>query len=219
MRKTETKGFTLIELLIVVAIIAILAAIAIPNFLEAKTRSGVSKLLADMKTLGMAEEMYHVEHGAYHPCYGTCPWDEARANGPCAWFLYASGGGCGLSGPFLTTPIAFINTIPIDPFMSRYVSKLQPFGGDRSVLYRQAYNRVHRNFAIGSPTGQVYVSVKQVGWTMRSPGPNLLIWGYDVETVYDPTNGTVSNGDIWYLGKGRGFVGGGGNFDQVRQRF
>ena len=63
MRKKE--GFTLIELLIVVAIIGILAGIAIPNFLGARTKAKVSRAFADMRTIGNAIEAYAVDYGEY----------------------------------------------------------------------------------------------------------------------------------------------------------
>ena len=55
-------AFTLIELLIVVAIIAILAAIAVPNFLEAQVRSKISRAKADMRTEVVALESYRVDY-------------------------------------------------------------------------------------------------------------------------------------------------------------
>jgi prepilin-type N-terminal cleavage/methylation domain-containing protein len=61
------KAFTLIELLIVVAIIAILAAIAVPNFLEAQTRSKMSRAKADMRSIVTAIEAYAVDYNKYPP--------------------------------------------------------------------------------------------------------------------------------------------------------
>jgi len=67
------KGITLIELLIVIAIIAILAAIAVPNFLEAQTRAKVSRVKADQRSLATGLEAYYVDNNNYPAwtCRGT----------------------------------------------------------------------------------------------------------------------------------------------------
>jgi prepilin-type N-terminal cleavage/methylation domain-containing protein len=96
MKNQNQRAFTLIELLIVVAIIAILAAIAVPNFLEAQTRAKVARVKADMRTLTTALESYSVDHNRYVPSQ----WDGNLE------FFY-----------LLSTPIAYItNPIMQDPF-------------------------------------------------------------------------------------------------------
>lgn len=67
MRKLSKKneGFTLIELLIVVAIIGIIAGIAIPNFLGARTKARVTRVFADMRAIADALESYSVDNISY----------------------------------------------------------------------------------------------------------------------------------------------------------
>ena len=60
------KGFTLIELLIVVAIIGIIAAIAIPNLLNAIQRGKQKRTMSDLRSIGTAVESYQVDNG--YPC-------------------------------------------------------------------------------------------------------------------------------------------------------
>ena len=65
MMNRDSKGFTLIELLIVVAIIGIIAAIAIPNLLNAIDRGKQKRTMADMRSIGTAVESYAVDNNVY----------------------------------------------------------------------------------------------------------------------------------------------------------
>lgn len=66
-RKQIAAGFTLIELLIVVLIIGILAAIAIPKFQNSKGKAYASTLKSDLRNLATAQEAYYYENSEYSP--------------------------------------------------------------------------------------------------------------------------------------------------------
>ena len=65
LRGSNEKGFTLIELMIVIAIIGILAAIAIPNFVSYRQRSYNSAAQSDLKNMMTAQEAYFVDYMKY----------------------------------------------------------------------------------------------------------------------------------------------------------
>ncbi|MBD3266493.1 prepilin-type N-terminal cleavage/methylation domain-containing protein [bacterium] len=95
----DRAGFTLIELLIVVAIIGILAAIAVPNFMNAQTRAKIGRVKSDMKSLANALEMYQLDYGSY-----------------CGDAVDVFGVLKNMGWSNLTTPVAYISTPPPDPF-------------------------------------------------------------------------------------------------------
>ena len=67
------RGFTLVEIMIVVAIIALLAAIAVPNFLRARKRSQATRILEDLRLLDSASDQYAIETNkitGMHPVLG-----------------------------------------------------------------------------------------------------------------------------------------------------
>jgi len=210
--KIVKKGFTLIELLIVVAIIAILAAIAVPNFLEAQTRSKVSRVKADQRTVALAIQCYRVDNNKLFN--GTDPiWD----------FLYwkSINGGVVCKAVHLTTPIAYLSSIPLDVFNSNSVQKGQdPHNAFLYNTIAQASFFYVYNYTVASPTGEQpigptdsFPGVTRYEWLLESSGPDLKFWPETVEpsppAFYDPTNGTVSHGDIWYFDSA-GLRGGGG---------
>ena len=61
--QSRRGGFTLVEIMIVVAIIALLAAIAVPNFLRARKRSQATRILEDLRDLDHALDQYAIDNG------------------------------------------------------------------------------------------------------------------------------------------------------------
>jgi len=64
MNKVSKRGFTLVEIMIVVAIIGLLAAIAIPNFLKARTQARRNICINNQRLIYHAAEMYHMDTGS-----------------------------------------------------------------------------------------------------------------------------------------------------------
>ncbi len=173
----KTSGFTLIELLIVVAIIAILAAIAVPNFLEAQTRAKVSRAKNDLRVLATGLTSYYVDNNAFPQSSFVPRFRRLRP---------------------LTTPVAYLSSIPTDPF--------------NPVDEGAGHWRTTGDYRYGSMpfTGNA------TRWALASDGPSRTsdtepirfypgystglffgeVPGFDY-TLYDPTNGTISHGDIF----------------------
>jgi len=181
------KGFTLVELLIVVAIIGILAAIAVPNFLEAQTRAKVARVKADYHALATGIETYHVDHANY-------PWRENGAYPPQYTQLHYR-----LAG--LTTPVAYLPSVDFrDPFIEEEVE-----GGYPDEFLRSQYN--YRNHQFWVASGALAVLNGEHLWVLNSLGPDqtknkglnveAFARGLTTDTIiYDASNGTVSAGDI-----------------------
>jgi prepilin-type N-terminal cleavage/methylation domain-containing protein len=195
------RGFTLIELLIVVAIIAILAAIAVPNFLEAQTRAKVSRAKADIRSLATALEAYSVDNNKYPPDITTTDGYTVGAG----YYWYISN--------WVTSPVAYItNNLLLDPFRDKRTTLPDVYKRFRYMNYGMYPYYLANGVPGGASTAAVYLQASTVfgTWRLSSSGPDasagpwspLSSWPsngvYFPSTViiYDPTNGTISPGDI-----------------------
>lgn len=178
----RSRAFTLIELLIVVAIIAILAAIAVPNFLEAQTRAKVARVNAEFRSCCTAIEAYVVDYNSY-PIYNGLEQFIVPAvlNDAGPHFL-----------PYeLTTPVAYMTSL----FNEIFEGENTPDNIPKIHEYHY-FTREQSPYFFAQREEATYGSAHTArAYYLVSNGPDL--WCDQAGMiVYDPTNGAVSSGDI-----------------------
>jgi prepilin-type N-terminal cleavage/methylation domain-containing protein len=190
------RAFTLIELLVVVAIIAILAAIAVPNFLEAQTRAKVSRARADIRAVVTAVEAYRVDwnrYPTYHYSDVDDPFNDFHLGGTVPSWGEPDSDWDGRNP--ITTPVAFLTAMPVDPFAAQRRGEPAEVREYLYVNWPYAIERIgHPRFTLAYEAYGPY--------RLHSRGPDLD--GPDSGVPYDSTNGTNSDGDITY-GPNNGF--------------
>ena len=182
------RAFTLIELLIVVAIIGILAAIAVPNFLNAQTRAKVARVKGDERAYSTALETYLLDNNRLPPL-------------PPAWCInvqYVYG---------LTTPIQYISNIErLDPFMLPITVSCPNWKGTYTYINYDSYWGYQIYPHLGIKTAYVINSAGPDGvhsFAEHFPGcykePSkcgVQISGNPWNMIYAASNGLRSSGDI-----------------------
>ena len=177
-------AFTLIELLIVVAIIGILAAIAVPNFLNAQVRAKVARAEGDMQALSTALEMYNLDNGAYPPWMNTSN----------------DLGKYGLKK--LTTPTSYIGTaLLLDPFMSAGTSIADNYPPPYYYTYLDRPTTIAKDYIWTN-----YDPEEKFKWFLMTNGPDQQYYHdsgpYNWMLPYTMTNGVNSLGNIYLQGPG-----------------
>ncbi len=186
--KRTTSAFTLIELLIVVAIIGILAAIAVPNFMNAQTRAKVARAQSDMRNLKVAIDSYQIDNNQY----------PTARNNP----VTGESGQIALTHRFymLTTPVSYMSTIPSDPFWSQ-LSEHRP-------EFFNTYDYFDNWSGVNHDGGEPGSGTRGYSYRLASAGPDhIMCWGSPAASNaghtgidYDMSNGLNSNGDIVTVG-------------------
>ncbi len=201
MNSLSRRAFTLIELLIVVAIIAILAAIAVPNFLEAQTRAKVSRVRADVRTVVTALETYAIDNNKYPiPRYAQQQVLGGASSG--AQFIPGGlhpvvGGEC----MGVTSPIAYLTSSKLtDPFaVGAFDAEHNDLFYQNLVVWTQGSGPgVLQAEGASNPTVLTNTAFRDRiygAYKAGSLGPDKNYNGG--ANIYDSTNGTVSRGDIY----------------------
>lgn len=198
------KAFTLIELLIVVAIIAILAAIAVPNFLEAQVRAKVSRTKADLRTMATAIESYAVDNNKPPRAWRSGnPYFDPQINGQNVSGIVWPGGLNAAGTVFtagLSTPISYVtNALLTDPFVNLSDNIAED---EKTFTYQQIEYYVDNSTSAFWPAAREFYGE----WRMCSIGPDRDFSNNDLggssttnaaQIEYDSSNGTVSAGNIW----------------------
>lgn len=185
------------------AIIAILAAIAVPNFLEAQVRSKVSRQMSNMRTVATAMEAYMTEQNSY-PMSTWNPFDLFPGGDPPSQYKLFPGE--------LTTPISYISSSAAMEDIFRLPHNYSnPLANQIMYLPSDLYNPTSPYIHSSQSANQYRLQYNRYGaWVMRSAGPDLFYQnimgdredygegpgGWSL-AAYDPTNGTVSGGDIY----------------------
>ncbi len=181
MFQSRRNAFTLIELLIVVAIIGILAAIAVPNFLNAQIRAKVARVEAELRTCSTALESYRLDQN-YYPYYLNSKDLE-----PAPHFLPVR----------LTTPIAYMPSLFDEIFPARNAPE-----GIPEVHEFHYFNRRQSPDLVKTREEAYFQksadSANTFEWFSFSHGPDT--WGDGALIRYESSNGLLSSGDIARFG-------------------